>query len=574
MNNQLSSWNQRSVQNLLGPRLCLGPHWNHRSVHYALLSMVGAFLCLVNLGGPSLWDRDEGRNAGAALEMMESQDWVVPKFNAQLRVDKPALLYWLQIGAYRLFGITEFAARLPSALAALLTMLAAYELGRRLFNPATGLLGALVVVSTPMFCAAARFANPDALLHLFTVLVLLLFWLGYERGRLCFVSMGVAAGLAVLAKGPVGLVLPAAVIGVFLAWNRQLQLLCRGRLFLGWLAFLLVALPWYVWVAVDTKANFLRGFLLNHNVDRFLNPMENHRGAYWYYLVVLVVGFAPWSVFLGWALWHGLRGTVWKAATSPAALPEHLPHRFLCCWLAVYLVFFSLAATKLPNYVLPVTVPLALWTAWFCERWQRQLLPTPAWCWHLSLTLLVLIGVMTSLGVLLASGTWQSAWLRGRHLPELQTWALAGLWPVLGASLAWWRLRQGDRAGTILSVAATAVLFLGPLAAWAVPLFNHFKAPRPLVEQAGARQLQQDLRIGCWQLEHLPSLNFYCQRHVMHHNTEDEVLTFLRYPLPVFLFTPARLWHQLEPQVPVTCRVLARHRDMYSGDEVVVIGND
>src|SRR5947209_334942 len=179
---------------------------NHRAGHYALLAVVAAGLFLPNLGGPSLWDIDEGNNAEAAREMMESGNWVVPTFNYQLRVDKPALLYWLQIGAYRLFGVNEFAARFPSALAAIATVLLTYELGRRLFDPATGLLGGLVLASTLLFCASAHFANPDALLNACTVLTFLIFWHGFSRnGRWWFVAAGASSGLAVLAKGPVGL---------------------------------------------------------------------------------------------------------------------------------------------------------------------------------------------------------------------------------------------------------------------------------------------------------------------------------------------------------------------------------
>src|SRR5437588_7457215 len=137
---------------------------NNRLGHYLLLVAVAALLILPNLGRPSLWDIDEGNNAEAAREMMESEDWVVPKFNYQLRVDKPALLYWLQIGAYRLFGINEFAARFPSALAALLALFLTYELGRRMFGAPAGLLAGVMIGSTTLFCAAAYFANPDALL--------------------------------------------------------------------------------------------------------------------------------------------------------------------------------------------------------------------------------------------------------------------------------------------------------------------------------------------------------------------------------------------------------------------------
>src|SRR5947209_10649369 len=124
---------------------------NHRAGHYALLLSAGAALFLLNLGGPSLWDVDEGRNATAAGEMLEADEWVIPTFNATLRSHKPVLLYWLQMTAYRAFGVNEFAARLPSALAALLTILVTYELGRRAFDAATGLLAGLVLASAPLF---------------------------------------------------------------------------------------------------------------------------------------------------------------------------------------------------------------------------------------------------------------------------------------------------------------------------------------------------------------------------------------------------------------------------------------
>src|SRR4051794_10752642 len=143
---------------------------NHRAGHYVLLLSVAAAVSLPNLGGPSLWDVDEAHNAEATREMIEAETWVVPTFNYQLRVDKPALLYWCQMGTYELFGVNEFAARLPSVLAAALTVLLTYELGRLLFGVAVGLLAGLILASAGMFCAAAHFANPDALLKTFTVL--------------------------------------------------------------------------------------------------------------------------------------------------------------------------------------------------------------------------------------------------------------------------------------------------------------------------------------------------------------------------------------------------------------------
>jgi 4-amino-4-deoxy-L-arabinose transferase-like glycosyltransferase len=550
-------------------------HLNHRAGHYALLGVVAAWLFFVNLGGATLWDVDEGRNTVAALEMLESGKWVVPTFNNVLRVDKPALLYWLQATAYHLFGINEFAARLPSALAGLVTVLLTYELGRRMFNAVTGLLGGLILASTPMICAAARFANPDALLNGCCVLTMLCFWIGIAASsRWWFVTVGTSAGVGVLSKGPVGLILPGAVIGLFLLWTRQLHRLLDRRFLLGGLAFAVVALPWYIWVSVDTKAGFLRGFILTHNVDRFLSSMENHHGSPWYYLAVLVVGSAPWSIFLGLALWYALpRLKVAQGPAGPTVPTQELGTRFLLCWIGVYLVFFSVSATKLPNYILPTYAPLALLTGRFLVRWRDGEIRPTVWLLHVSLACLVLVGLAAALGLSLAGGALRMPFMRDRYLPGLEAWAAMGALPVMGALAAWWCLRRQYRAGLIASVTSAAVLFLGPLAAWGSVSFNHHKVPAPLVHNGGALQRDQDIRIGAYQLEYLPSLNFYCQRNVKHHADAQEVQQFLRTPLPVYLFVPAPAWHDLQAVVHGPSRVLARHHDMYRNCDVLVITN-
>ena len=237
--------------------------FHRRGWHYALLIAAGTGMFLVNLGTPSLWDRDEGCNAACALEMLKSGDYIVPHFNSQLRVDKPALLYWLQVTAYKLFGVNEFSARLPSALAALLTLFLCYELGRSLFGKTTGLLAGLMICTTPLMCGAARFANPDALLHLFIVAMMFFFWQsqgagvrsresgvrsresGVRRqgGTWWFVALGAAGGLGLLAKGPVGVVLPGAALLIYCAWTRNWRAIFRPALVPAVLVCLAVALP-------------------------------------------------------------------------------------------------------------------------------------------------------------------------------------------------------------------------------------------------------------------------------------------------------------------------------------------
>ena len=183
---------------------------------------VAAALTLPNLGAASLWDVDEGVNAEAAREMHEADTWVIPTFNFELRTAKPVLLYWLQRASYAAFGVSEWSARLPSAVAGWLTVLLTYELARRMFGRPTGLLAGVVLASAAEFCALAHAATPDATLLLFTTLTFYLFWVGHEDGgRSWWLPTAAACGLAVLTKGPVGVALPGLVVVLYLVWNGE-----------------------------------------------------------------------------------------------------------------------------------------------------------------------------------------------------------------------------------------------------------------------------------------------------------------------------------------------------------------
>jgi 4-amino-4-deoxy-L-arabinose transferase-like glycosyltransferase len=549
-----------------------------RAGHHACLVMVAVGLYFTNLGSPSLWDIDEGNNAEAAREMFESGNWIVPTFNFQLRSDKPALLYWMQMAAYRWFGINEFAARFPSAFASVITVLLTYEFGRRMFNPTTAFLGGLILASTIMFCAAAHFANPDALLVLFSALNLFVFFNSYSRGdRWWFVLSSTSAALAVLAKGPIGLVLPVAVTGLFLVWSRGLRLLWDWRLLVGVCVFSLVAVPWYVWVGSETKTVFLREFLETHNTGRYLGTMEGHGGPVFYYLVCLLAGFAPWSVFIGPVVWYGsvrgVEGGGWRAEGGTTAhAPRPTPHVFLWCWILTYGVFFSFSATKLPNYILPIYPPLALLTARFLDRWRCRAIAAPAWLLPSCLVGLTLIGVAIGAGLILAAGVIRVPFLHGHSVPGLEKWSIVGLVPIAGAVAAWCCLRRDRRVGLIGILTVTAIALVAPVAIWGTSALDAHKAARPLVELSHARQTDHEIRIACYQFFE-PSLVFYCRREVTRLDQEREALEFLRYPIPVYLFVPAPLWEGLASKATGNCQVVARHEDLYRGCPVVVVTN-
>lgn len=522
-----------------------------RCLHYALVVLVWAAVALPNLGGPSLWDIDEGNNAEAAREMFVSGDWVVPTFNYRLRTDKPALLYWCQIAAYNVFGVNEFAARLPSALAALLAALAAYELARGMFNPATGLLAGVMLPTCLLFCIAGHFANPDALLTLSLTLSFGCFWAWYRGVGWAIVPCGVAMGLGVLAKGPVAVVLPVLVWGTFLLAQKELWrafriefLLCLGCAFL-------VAAPWYTWVAVETKGRWLMGFWFNHNQGRFLAPMESHGGSVVYYLPVLLLGLAPWSLFVLPALGEAVR-KAWHGSDDRL--------RYLVIWAGVYLAFFSCAATKLPNYVLPIYPALVIVTAARLVRWQAgEALPG----WVLPATLVTLLaaagGFVVVPSLLEMPGVGSCAWL--------------GLAPLAGAALLAWHLYRPQVRTLLLHFTALATVSLAVLAGWTPELLNAHKASKPLAAALPADHLDRDVRLVVLDAFQ-PSLVFYSGRMVEFLSTADEIGYTLSSPQPTYLLLRREQWDEFHLHTPSIGREVARSRDLYARTEVVLVTNE
>jgi 4-amino-4-deoxy-L-arabinose transferase-like glycosyltransferase len=246
--------------------------------------------------------------------------------------------------------------------------------------------------------------------------------------------------------------------------------------------------------------------------------------------------------------------------------------RFLACWVGVYLLFFSCAATKLPNYILPVYAPTALLVGWFLDAWRREVVRPPVWLVRVSLACLLAVGAGASLGLLVVSGVVEVPSLRGRVLPGLNAGAVLGVLPVLGAAAAAWSQRVGKVTAAVGSVAVAAVLFVGGLAAWGAVAVDAHKAARPLAEALPSWQLDREVRIGCYQYFQ-PSLVFYCRRQIDRFEDEEAARAFLRYPLPTFLFLPASTWEGIQASLPRSYRVLGRHHDLYLGREVVLVTN-
>lgn len=552
-----------------------------RPFAYPLILVAGFLLFFPNLGGHALWEEDEAHNAQCAKEMAEADTWVTPTFNYRLRTDKPVLQYWAIRWSYLAFGENEWSARLPSALAGLLALLLCYELGRGLFDPLTGLASAFTLGGCFMFNVAAHAVTPDAFLVAATLAAFAAFAVDYRRGSSNWLlTASAASGFAVLAKGPVGVALPLLIVGSFLLWQRQLSLLWNRRLIGGAALFAAVAAPWYVLVGMETRLEFLRGFIFRHNLNRFGATMEGHGGGLWFHPLSLFVAFAPPSVFLALSAWAAWRGETPPADAdersvgkllSPAG-PQSWPYRFLACWSILWIGFFSLAATKLPNYLLPMYPALAVLVGRFLVRWGRGDLVLSPWIAHTALACLALVGVALGIGLMAASGALPGIDLKGRAMPTLLPLAAVGLALVVLAGLAsrWHRQNHtGWAAGTVIVAGCLAVGLLG---AFGPTLADQARAPKQLAARLNAEGVVGDALVGC-HLRYHPSLVFYTNRQVRRSLDDQKAVELLNCPWPAFLVVAARDWPRLRPQVPERCAVVARAFEVSAGDHLLLVFN-
>ncbi|MBM4071494.1 MAG: glycosyltransferase family 39 protein [Planctomycetes bacterium] len=550
---------------------------NRRLGQHLFLLVVCGLLFLPSLGTANLWDMDEGNYAEAAREMLLSGDWIVPTFNFKIFIDKPPLMYWSQAVSYRLLGVSEFAARLPSALACIASVLLTYELGRRMFSPHTGLLAGLVLASTLAVGVAAQFANPDGILLACALVTMLVFWSSYASGSRNWLWLcGLSTGLGWMTKGPIGLVLPGTAIFLFLMWDGGWRQLLDRRLLLGILLFLMVTAPWHILVGVSTDWEYLRVFYLKHNVQRFQQAFESHSGPVYYYLGVVLVGLGPWVVFLVPTCWFGLGRRACGDGTDPAPNVETATrhdisrYRFLWAWIAVHMVFFSVARTKLPNYVLAVYPALALLIARFLERWRSGALAVPRWLMPGAFVLLAMLALLTLAGCLIAGGVIGLAEFHDRL--EGMEWcataaAALGLAAIMGVRFC---TRQ-RRTAVVVSVTALVVLNLGTALCIANPVFNRHRAPAALVGAIPAAGHPQ-VRVASYEYFQ-QSLVFYSGRHVQQLDNVQQLIDFLADSREGYVFLTADAWRAVQAQLPSTVRRLHAVRDFLDRHEILVIGN-
>jgi 4-amino-4-deoxy-L-arabinose transferase-like glycosyltransferase len=407
-------------------------------VSTCLLSGIG----VIGLLGP-----DEPRYLNIARAMLQSGDWVTPRLLGDPWFEKPPLFYWAAALSFRMFGASEFAGRLPSALGALITTLAIGWTALRIYGLNAAGLAILFFSTTIGAMAAARSATPDMLFSAMLALccVAAAETLTHSRApRAAPLLFGFFLAAATLAKGPAAVVLAGGALALWAALSGQWRPLLTLARPLPIAVFFLTAAPWYVLCSIRNP-EFPRTFFYQHNVERYLTPLFQHVQPIWYSALALGAAGMPWTVLLLPLLIHSVR-------TRASREWRYSPNLFFACWAIFPVLFFSFSQSQLASYILPALAPLAVLLASDATRYLAAGAKAGRWWTAVLASLLCLLLLLAAHAVRLSP----SGAALSRTLVALQVVTIGGT-----AACCALALRGRIRAAISLEAVLIAALLLG-----------------------------------------------------------------------------------------------------------------
>jgi 4-amino-4-deoxy-L-arabinose transferase-like glycosyltransferase len=338
------------------------------AVQLALVVGVCCFFFFFGLGAFGLTGADEPRYAQIAREMLARHDWIVPTLNGAPWLEKPALLYWKMMNSYSIFGVSDWAARVPAAFYATALVLGIFFFMRR-FRFASELDAAMIAASSAGMIGFGRGASTDMLVSAPFALAMMSWWTWHQTGRKLWLMIFYGLlGVGALAKGPVAPALAVLVVGAYTLLRRDGKFFLRTVSIPGFALFFAIVLPWFVAIQVKVP-QFFRVFFIEHNLERFGTNLYQHSQPFWYYIPVFLLAALPWTFFALPALVEAGKTVFRRESPEPSAAPgdDGLPC-FLFLWIVVPIIFFSISRAKLPGYILPAIPAAALLTADYIHR--------------------------------------------------------------------------------------------------------------------------------------------------------------------------------------------------------------
>ena len=348
------------------------------SQKYLLIGLIilSSLLFFHKLGSYTLFDVDEAFYSETTREMLETADYVTPKYNYKNNHEKPVLFYWLMASSFFVFGINEFAARFWSALMGIFLITATFLFAKKFDEKIYGLLSGFILATSFEIIVLAHAAIIDMALVFFIAAAMYLFFIAMEgKDKRLYLISYAFMGITVLAKGPIGIAIPAmAIIPYLILTKRFKETLKEAHVFSGAIIFLAIVLPWYILEIRAHGWEYINAFFLKHNLQRFTSVNSGHSGPIFYYFPVILIGFFPWSTFLPYAVYKVLpKNLMVQQAHHDAetAIKDRLA-LFSIIWFLAVFIFFSLSKTKLPNYIAPLFPPMALITAMLFKNYLED----------------------------------------------------------------------------------------------------------------------------------------------------------------------------------------------------------
>lgn len=492
---------------------------------WLLLTLFSLAIFSVNIWTDGLYSAQEGRGAIIARNMIESGNWLHINIKGAYETEKPIMCYWFYALSGSLFGVNEFSVRLPSIIASVFTVLLACWLGIRIYGKTTGFLGGFILSSMIGFVNLGRLARIDIVLCAFYSAAMVLLYIGYfekrKANRFLYLFYLVLA-LSVMIKGPVSVALAGLTVVVLAIKDRDLRIFWHLKPVSGLLIGLAINAPWYIYEILRTDGAFAEDFFLNQNLSRFTGVNMAYRGGrrqtVFYYIPKLFGMAFPWSLLAPFALynfrkkWTKLKSDTW----------------YLLVWAGVVFVFFSLAAIKRGDYLLPMFIPVAILTgrylAWIIERQPRLSGKwLPFWYGIAGLGVVAAVGIRAGLlgyfGELASTGNLPHISQRdGMGMVQASNlinanfvWFLLGLILTLAALFRLGKLLEAGRIRTAVNAFIGGLLvFFCIFYIWLDPAENKFKTVKHFC--ARAKQHVAPDQSVCYYREWITEAVFFMER--------------------------------------------------------------
>lgn len=440
-----------------------------------LLLVLSCYLYFFQLDKIALTDPDETFYGQTAKEMFLKGEWLTPTLYGKPQFEKPILFYWLIEISYKMFGINEFAVRFPCALFGFLGLVGIYLLGRLLFNNRVGVFSAIILATSLEYLVLSIGCVTDMVLFTLLLFGALFFFYGQIRKKGYFYLLSSAAfALATLTKGPIGLLLPAFIIMLYLILTKDYAIFKNGALLAGAiLVFIVIAKPWYFVMYKIHAQDFVNIFFGFQNITRFLTP-EHKIGSQVYYNIPIVLGgFFPWSVFLPLGFWRFFKDAFSRRGSPSANKNQSI---FVLLWFFVIFLFFTASSTKLPTYIFPCFLSLALIAG---KLWDDFLGSAPSaglakWM-KVSYYSLPIVILLTFIGV--------SVFVKIDYPEMLARVVVTGLFVIFGMLLSLLSFIRKNKLAAFLLIAYSVAILVYPIDKLILPALEPHETSKAMAKE-------------------------------------------------------------------------------------------